>query len=59
MTIHMPRKDDETLLHWLKLRAAGVSTVVIAAHYGVTDSRVRTTTNRVHADDAKAHAVQQ
>ena len=47
------RAADETLLEWLRRRASGVSSTVIAKEYGVTGERVRTATSRVMQADLR------
>ena len=52
------RKDDETLLDWLRLRSDGMGSTSIAGLYGVSNPRIRVATNRVVKDDV-AHEGEQ
>lgn len=45
------RLPDETILAWVRRRAAGESVAQIAPDYGVTPGAVRTTTIRVMTAD--------
>jgi len=51
--IHMTRKDDEYVLHMVKLRMK-YQAANIARSYGLKPERVRTICNRVLVDDIKA-----
>ena len=51
--IHMTRKDDEYVLHMVKLRVKHQA-ANIARSYGLKPERVRTICNRVLVDDIKA-----
>jgi len=51
--IHMTRKDDEHVLHIVKLRVK-YPAANIARSYGLKPERVRTICNRVLIDDIKA-----
>ena len=47
------RSDDETLLDMLSWRSEGHSSAEIGAHVGLSQTYVRTATNRVKAADIR------